>query len=121
MWQNLAGSMERVISKPGAGRFSSDVRLWYDATDVPFLREDEADAANILKTKAETAFSLISSGFEPESIIKSIESGDLGLLKHTGMTSVQLQTPGAETEKPVEKPAEKPAENGQVKELSKAE
>ena len=79
LWQNLAGSMERVISKPG--RWNDDIRLWYDATDVPFLREDEADAANILKTKAETAFSLISSGFDPDSIVKAIESGDLGLLK----------------------------------------
>lgn len=89
LWQNLAGTMQQIIPSPG-----KDVRLWYDACDVPFLREDEADAANIAQVKATTINIYITAGYEPESVVAAVESGDLGLLKHTGLTSVQLLPPG---------------------------
>ena len=90
LWQNLAGSLENIIKRPaGAGN-----RLWYDASDVPFLREDEKDAADIQKTRAETINTLITAGYQPDSVIKAVESGDLRLLKHSGLTSVQLLPPG---------------------------
>jgi phage portal protein BeeE len=93
LWQNAAGSMQQIIKPPDTGS-----RLWYDARDVPFLREDEADAAAIQSTRAGTIFSLISSGFEPMSAVSAVEANDFsGLLKHTGMTSVQLQVPGQST------------------------
>lgn len=92
LWQNLASSLEHVIHKPaGAG---NDVRLWYDADNVPFLREDERDAAEIAKVRAETISTLITAGYEPDSVIKAVEADDLRLLKHTGLTSVQLLPPG---------------------------
>ncbi|MEX7470175.1 phage portal protein [Mycobacterium adipatum] len=90
LWQNLAGSLENVLKRPPGG----GSRLWYDASDVPFLREDEKDAAEIQKTRAETISTLITAGYEPESVIKAVESGDLRLLKHSGLTSVQLLPPG---------------------------
>lgn len=90
LWQNAAGSLGNVLSSPG-----SDTRLWYDATDVPFLREDEADAADIQKTEAETINSLITAGYEPTSVVKAVAASDWRLLDHTGMYSVQLQKPGA--------------------------
>jgi hypothetical protein len=89
LWQNIAGSMQRIIRPPGTG-----TRLWYDATDVSFLREDEADAASIAQTKANTVSIYITSGFKPESVIKAVDAGDMGLLVHTGLTSVQLLPPG---------------------------
>ena len=91
LWENLAGSMEHLLASPG-----SDVRLWYDATNVPFLREDEGDAADIAKTRAETISNLITAGFEPDSVVKAVEAGDYRLLKHTGLYSVQLREPGAD-------------------------
>lgn len=98
LWQNMSGSMQQIMPPPGP-----DVRLWYDASDVPFLREDEKDAAEIQQIRAATIHSLISSGFEPESAVSAVEANDfIGLLKHTGLTSVQLQEPG--TEKPPLKP-----------------
>lgn len=91
LWQNLAGTLQRIVPPPDAGS-----RLWYDATDVPFLREDEADAANIQQVRAATISSLIASGFTPESAVAAVDSDDfIGLLVHTGMTSVQLQPPGS--------------------------
>lgn len=91
LWANAAGSLEQVLTVPG-----HDARLWYDADDVPFLREDEADAANIAKTRAETIQSYITAGYEPDSVVAAVNADDLRLLKHTGLYSVQLQKPGAE-------------------------
>lgn len=102
LWQNVSGSFEILLPSPG-----SDSRLWYDATDVPFLREDEADAANIQKTEAETISNLITAGYTPESVVAAVEAGDWRLLEHTGMYSVQLQKPGADDETPA--PAPPPA------------
>jgi hypothetical protein len=89
LWQNMAGSVETVMKRPGP-----DVRLWYDATDVPFLREDEGDAANIANVRSTTISTYITAGFQPDSVVKAVDSGDLGLLVHTGLTSVQLLPPG---------------------------
>ncbi|MFL0172424.1 phage portal protein [Mycobacterium sp. SMC-13] len=89
LWQNMAGSMQQILPPPGNG-----VRLWYDATDVPFLREDEADAANIAAVRASTINTYLAAGFTAESAVKAVDAGDINLLKHTGMTSVQLLPPG---------------------------
>lgn len=96
LWQNAAGSLEVLVPSRGGA-----TRLWYDARDVPFLREDEKDAADIQKTRAETINTLISAGYTPESVVAAVDNNDLRLLDHTGMTSVQLQEPGepAETNK----------------------
>lgn len=92
LWENLSGSLEKLVRRDGMG---SDVRLWYDADSVPFLREDEKDAAEIQKTRAETINTLITAGYEPDSVVRAVESGDNRLLVHTGLTSVQLLPPGA--------------------------
>lgn len=98
LWQNLAGSMEHILPSPGNG-----TRLWYDATDVPFLREDEMDAANIQQVRAATINTLITAGFAPESAVAAVEANDfIGLLKHTGLTSVQLLPPGASSQPPAD-------------------
>ena len=96
LWENLAGSLEHVIPRP-ASRFAGndEFRLWYDADNVPFLREDEKDAAEILQVRASTVNTLITAGYTPESAVLAAESGDLRVLKHTGLTSVQLLPPGA--------------------------
>ncbi|WP_336818998.1 phage portal protein [Gordonia sp. MMO-8] len=95
LWQNLASCLEQLVPPPGA-----DTRLWYDAHDVPFLREDEKDAADIQKTRSETINTLITAGYQPDSVVSAVENNDLRLLIHTGMTSVQLQKPGTEKEQP---------------------
>lgn len=100
LWQNLAGSLEVLFSKPRPVR--GDVRLWYDASDVPFLREDEKDAADIAATRAQTISSYITAGFEPDSVVAAVEANDLGLLTHTGLFSVQLQPAGLPEPPPAE-------------------
>lgn len=95
LWQNIAGSLEQIVPPPDSGS-----RLWYDAQDVPFLREDEADAANIAMVKAQTVNQYIIAGFEPESAVTAVDSGDINLLVHTGLTSVQLVEPGQDPPPP---------------------
>jgi hypothetical protein len=95
LWQNMAGSMQQILPPPGNG-----TRLWYDATDVPFLREDEADAANIAAVRASTINTYVSSGFTAESAVKAVDSGDINLLVHTGLMSVQLLPPGTTAQAP---------------------
>ncbi|MEE3066579.1 MAG: phage portal protein [Actinomycetota bacterium] len=90
LWANTAGSLEMVVPSP-----SSSSRLWYDATDIPFLREDEADAANIAAVKAATIASYVTQGFTKESAVKAVDSGDINLLVDSGLTSVQLFQPGS--------------------------
>jgi phage portal protein BeeE len=108
LWQNLAGSMQQIVKPPGPG-----VRLWYDADDVPFLREDEMDAAAIQQTRAATIASLIASGFTPESAVSAVDADDfVGLLEHTGLTSVQLQKPGEDNTPPAIPPSDTTPSDG---------
>ncbi|MGD9693924.1 MAG: phage portal protein [Phycisphaerales bacterium] len=93
LWQNAAGSLSTIIKAPGP-----DTRLWYDADDIPFLREDEKDAAEITQVRAATVASLLQAGYTPESVAKFMQTpDDFRVLVHSGLYSVQLQKPGGST------------------------
>lgn len=97
LWGNAAGSFAPLLRRDidrlaNGGR----VRLWYDARDVPLLREDAKEAAEIGEIQARTIRTLVDGGYTPESAARAVLSGDYGLLQHTGLFSVQLQKPGAE-------------------------
>lgn len=89
-WRNAAGSFSTLASPP------RNSRLWYDSRDVPFLREDEKDAAAIQQVEAATIKSLIDAGYKPESVVAAVNASDWTLLEHTHLYSVQLQPPGTE-------------------------
>lgn len=91
MWQNVAGSLATLMPPPGPG-----TRLWYDASDVPLLREDEKDAAEIAFTEVQTLRQLVDAGYTPESAALAMSAHDWRLLQHTGLFSVQLRPPGSE-------------------------
>lgn len=87
LWGFVAGAMESVVAPPRGSR------LWYDDRDIPFLREDVLDQAEIRSRNALTMESLIRAGYAPESVRDAVTSDDFRLLKHTGLFSVQLQPP----------------------------
>jgi hypothetical protein len=89
LWQNVAGSLGTLLPELPSSRF------WYDARDVPFLREDESDTAEIQAKKAATIRNLTDAGYKPDAVIGAVEAEDLGLLtgQHSGLFSVQLQPP----------------------------
>jgi phage portal protein BeeE len=88
LWSNFCGSMETLIPPPAGSQ------LWIDASDIPFLREDRRDAADIQSVKAQTIRTLTDGGYEPKSVIAAVEAEDMKLLRWTGLLSVQLQPPG---------------------------
>lgn len=97
--QNLASALAPVIDVP------SRSELWFDTIDMPLLREDAKDAAEINAQKATTIATLVREGWTPESAITAVESGDFKALVHTGLVSVQLWQPGSG-------PAQLPAKEG---------
>ena len=92
LWQNAAGSMAPLLPVPAGAR------CWYDARDVPFLREDAADQAAIVKEQFLTMESGVRQGWEPDSVLEAVASGDLTVMKgkHSGLYSVQLQPAGTQ-------------------------
>lgn len=103
LWGDAAGSLEVLAPAPVASR------LWYDARDVPFLREDTKDQAEVSFRAAQTIRSLVDGGFEPDSAVAAVNAGDMSLLVHTGRLSVQLQAPGEDPSgTPLDAPADDP-------------
>ncbi len=84
----MAGSLSAIIDVPAGAD------LWYDDRDIPFLQEDQRDFARIQQVNAQSIRLLVDAGFEPDSVVAAIDRGDLSLLVHSGLTSVQLLPPG---------------------------
>lgn len=89
LWRTAAGSLERLLTRPG-----NDTSLWYDDRDVAFLRDDSTDTAAIAEKNAVTLRQLVDAGYDPTSCVEYLETGNLRALQHTGLYSVQLQSPG---------------------------
>jgi phage portal protein BeeE len=92
LWRNVAASLAPIVNVP------SGAELWYDDRDVPALADDGTQKAQILATNTSTLHTLVSAGFEPDSAIDAVISGDLTKLEHTGLYSVQLQPAGSVTQ-----------------------
>ena len=86
-WRNFFGSLETIVPPPPGSQ------LWYDDSDIPFLREDVKDSAEIDQIQAQTIVALIRDGFDPDEAVAAVTSGDLTQLKgkHNGFISVQQQ------------------------------
>lgn len=103
LWRNAAGSLEVLVPAPPGSR------LWYDARDVAFLREDAKDEAEITRIDAQTIGGLRRDGFTAESAKLAVLNRNMDLLEpEPGWVSVQLQPGGPGV--PALAPA--PSENG---------
>lgn len=92
-WGNLCGSLEAIVTPP------ADKRLWYDDRDIPYLREDQRDQAEIFAKVMAAISQGVNAGFEPDWVVKAAAAFDPLLLvgHHLGLYSVQLQPPGQGT------------------------
>jgi len=88
-WRSACGALEKLVRLP-AGSV-----LWWDESDIGFLREDQKDAAEVVARKAEAMRQLVDAGYTAESVAAAVDGADLSLLEHSGLFSVQLQAPGA--------------------------
>jgi hypothetical protein len=98
-WKSFAGAVAPLLDAPRNARGEVDAHLWYDVSDVAFLREDLKDLAEVQSTTMGTINAAIAAGWTPESALKAVLAENLGLLVHSGMMSVQLQPPGLQEEK----------------------
>lgn len=102
LWRNVCGSVQTIVPPPNSG-----AELWYDEAGIAFLREDAADRAKVQLVKAQTIWQLVQAGYETQSVVDAVEAEDMTLLRHTGMTTVQLHPPSTDSQ-----PA--PTGNGKV-------
>ena len=90
LWQDFGGSMETLVRPPDGSR------LWVDDRHIPALAEDKKDQAEIHQLESQQIRTLIDGGFEAQSVIDAVTTGDFNRLKHTGLVSVQLLPPQPE-------------------------
>ena len=89
LWRGASASLESIVTPP-----DEDTRLWYDASDIPFLRDDAKQEAEIRDKQAQTITRLVREGFTWDSAVKAVRTGDWTQLEHSGLFSVQLQSAG---------------------------
>jgi len=87
--QDLAASLAAIVKVPG------DAELWFDVGDMPVLREDAKDAADITLVQMQAIEAGVRAGYDPDNLPEAVVTNDLTKLTHTGLTSVQMQPPGA--------------------------
>lgn len=85
LWGDVAAAFSTLVKVP------SDSDLVIDHRHVPFLQDDAKDDAEIGFTNARAITLYVREGFTEESAKLAVASGDLSLLQHTGLVSVQLQ------------------------------
>lgn len=104
-WSGACSSLETIIEVPTAAQ------LWYDATDISYLQQNETDAAEIQFKKSEAVKRYVEAGYTPESAVTAVDTGDMSQLEHSGLVSVQLRPPGSEPKatQPPAPPAPEPS------------
>lgn len=105
-WQSAVAALAKFVTVPPG------TRLWYSTQNISAMQDAETERATAAKTFAEAASTFITAGYEPQTVVDALLAGDMGLLKHTGLVSVQLQTPGSEPGQPdMPDPAEPDADD----------
>jgi len=89
MLQDLAHALAPIINVP------PDAELWFDVQDIPLLREDSKDQADIDAVKVQAIVALVMNGFDAASAVQTIAPEWSARLTHSGLFSVQLQPIGA--------------------------
>lgn len=88
LWRSACAALEKLLQVPAGAE------LWFDVSDVSALRQGELDFANTMAVQATTINTLIMAGYTADSVTQAVNAGDLTLLIHTGLTSVQMHKPG---------------------------
>lgn len=87
-WQSACAALSKLVDVPAGAE------LWYDSGAIPALQEAETARAEASHVNAQALSVLITAGYDPASAQDSIAAGDVTLLRHSGLVSVQLQQPG---------------------------
>ena len=87
--QDYAASLAPLVDVP------NDAELWPETADMPILRDDSKAAAEIEQLKQASIVAYVNAGFTPDSAVAAVAAGDVSLLRHSNLLSVQLQSPGS--------------------------
>ena len=88
LWQSATAALAKLVAPPTGSR------LWFDTGAIPALQDAETERATASHIYAQAASVLITAGYEPASVQDALTAGDMALLAHSGLVSVQLQSPG---------------------------
>lgn len=89
LWRSACAALAKLVPVPDGAR------LWFDTSAIAALRQGDKEQADTMQVLATAANTFITAGYEADSVKAALSAGDITLLKHTGMVSVQLQKPGA--------------------------
>lgn len=89
LWARAAIKLRPLMQPTPRG-----AELWYDVSGVAALQADAQDDANVMATNAQTIRALADGGWEKNSVVDAVTTGDLTRLRDTGLVSVQLLPPG---------------------------
>jgi hypothetical protein len=92
LWNTAASTLAEIVDVPAGAELRPQLR------NVSFLREDEADEADIRVKESTAIRQLVDAGFDANAVVDAVTTGDLSRLEgaHSGLFSVQLQPPGSE-------------------------
>lgn len=88
-WRSACAALAKLVEVP------SGARLWFDTSAIAALQEGEKEKADTMLVLAGAANTLIIAGYTAESIKSALAASDITLLVHSGLVSVQMQTPGS--------------------------
>jgi phage portal protein BeeE len=74
----------------------ADAELWFDTRDIPALRDEEYSRQKGNAQLSIAVMNLVNAGYDPATVVSAVVSGDMSLLKHTGLVSVQLLRPNTQ-------------------------
>jgi phage portal protein BeeE len=90
-WRSASGALAKLVTAPDGSR------LWFDTSAIAALQEGEKERADTMQVLATAANTLITAGYTADSVKAALAASDVTLLVHSGLVSVQLQTPGAQS------------------------
>jgi hypothetical protein len=106
-WRSVSAAAAGLLAPP-----DRPARLWTDDRDIPFLREDQKDAAEIQRIDGSTIVSLSTGGFTRKSAVVAVAARDMTLLEEDpNWVSVQLQQASGPAPAPAAGPAPSAAAN----------
>ena len=90
LWRGACAVLGKfVTTQPGT-------ELWFDTRDIPALRDSEELRQKGYAQLSIAVMNLVNAGYDPETVIAALAGGDMALLKHTGLISVQLLKPNTQ-------------------------
>ena len=110
-WRSACAALAKLVDVPAGAH------LWFDTSDISALQPGEADAAATSQQQVGAINTLIMAGFSAESAVAAVVAGDMTLLSHTGLVSVQMQSIDGSPDQQAETPAPSGALPGDTKKL----